>query len=153
MATRPGANGRAATSGTRKGNGQEHGPGLYGKARGATERGERNADFDAATQPSQAPNVLRAERAEFLKDHLFALATGAENELTQLRASEAWLDRHEGKPIQRVINATVDDITKLDDVAIADEIARLTRERGAGTEVAARAASSGVPAKLGGILH
>lgn len=56
-----------------------------------------------------------------LKEHLYHLAKNAEREETQLSAAVAWLDRDEGKPIARQINAAVDSPEKLLRIEIVDE--------------------------------
>jgi hypothetical protein len=67
-----------------------------------------------------------------LKEHLYWLALNAEREETQVRAAQAALDRFEGAPVARNINATADDISQLDDDALVARQAELERELGAG---------------------
>jgi len=57
-------------------------------------------------------------RAEQLKDKLYDLALNAQREADQKAAAEAWLNRHEGMPVARNINANVDDISKMSDEAL-----------------------------------
>lgn len=42
-----------------------------------------------------------AVKAQWLKDMLFKTAAEGELEVNRLRAAEAWLNRHEGTPIQK----------------------------------------------------
>jgi hypothetical protein len=64
-------------------------------------------------------------RAQELKDHVFSLATSAKYEETQIRAAEAWLDRYEGKAVQRNFNVNVSEVSGLGDHELDHEIARL----------------------------
>lgn len=64
-------------------------------------------------------------RVRDLKDHLYRLAMSASSEEIQIRATEAWLDRQEGKPVQRNVNVNVNDVSGLGDHELESEIARL----------------------------
>ena len=82
------------------------GPGWGGPAKGASTSRIRPGDPDGIQQMSNDPEVRarQAERAARLHDHLYALATDAERQETQLAATIAFLDRVEGKPVSRVDN-------------------------------------------------
>jgi len=104
---------RPATSGTRHGNGAGKGDGYGGPARAPGDKQNLRTPFEPG---NQVTHVRRGpEAAQALKDHLFALATTAERQETQVTAAVAWLNRHEGTPIARNINLTPDDVTVLDD--------------------------------------
>lgn len=64
-------------------------------------------------------------RKQDLKDHLYRLAMSAASEDIQIRATEAWLDRQEGRPVQRNVNVTINDVSGLGDHELESEIARL----------------------------
>src|SRR6202000_10689 len=127
------------TSGTRRGNGQEHGPGWGGPAKGAGAGPAEPFTADTPTRerlPGGKGDLVKlseradrkerdAENAQILKDHLAQLAVGAEAEITRVRATEAWLNRHEGMPVARNINLNVDDVRALSDADLAAELARL----------------------------
>lgn len=91
-----------------------------------------------------------AEWAELLKQQLMELALNAKREETRVNAAQAMLARLEGAPINRNINANVDDLAALSDAELQSEIERLDR--------AARAAGEGsmappVPDELDGVVH
>jgi hypothetical protein len=89
----------------------------------------RMSGADAAARKTAAAKRAQAEeRAEQLRDHIYGLALGAEREETQLTASVAWLDRHEGKPVQRVVARAADSLSEMSDEALRDELARLRGE-------------------------
>lgn len=99
----------------------------------------------APGEPSKyATDKERAEaRARELKDHLYHLARRAEREETQVRATEAWLNRHEGMPVARNVNLNVNDAERLTDDELRAELARL------GGAVADPAAGDAPPAMPG----
>jgi hypothetical protein len=93
------------------GNGAGHGgpakgAGWGGPARGASTSRIEPGDPDGITSMRHDPDVLarRARQADELHERLFALATAAERQETQLAATIAFLDRVEGKAIARVDN-------------------------------------------------
>ena len=156
---------RKATSGTRHGNGQEQGAGWGGPARGAGTGGAAAAfTADSKTRhrrPGGAGDPVKmeerrhqkqidAENAQLLKNHLLTLATKAEAEIVQVRATEAWLNRHEGMPVARNINLNTDDVRDLTDAAIIAELASLG---GTPTDLAEGIAPSSVPGKSPGVVH
>ncbi len=155
---------RKPTSGTRHGNGQEHGDGWGGPAKGASKGDAKPFTADTPTRQTipngrgdpakmaarRSQKELDAERAQLLKDHLFTLATKAESEMVQKSASEAWLNRHEGMPIARNVNLNVDDVRGLSDEAIAAELASLG---GTGVDPETGDAAAAVPGRSAGMVH
>ena len=101
-------------NGPRKGvgTGPGAGVGLGGPAKGAS--GKPAIPFHSA-HPARingtTPEISAAKaekdaadaiKAQALKDHIFTLATNAAEQTTQLSASIAWLNRHEGMPTQKI---------------------------------------------------
>jgi hypothetical protein len=78
-----------------------------------------------------AKKLENERRAQELKDHLYTLATTAKYEDTQIRAVEAWLDREEGKAVQRNVNVNISEVSGLGDNELDTEIARLAGGAGA----------------------
>jgi hypothetical protein len=77
-----------------------------------------------------AQNRLDQERAaEEGRQKLYALMHGAEAEATQLAATIALLNRIEGAPVQRNINASLDDIQRMKDDELAAELEAVRRAR------------------------
>ena len=111
------------------------GDGWGGPAKGASEHIPA-PQFEPGNQSAvghAGPNLSGIEKAQALKDHLYKLATRAEREETQVRAAEAWLNRHEGSPVARTVNYNSTDVTALDDRALADRRAELERDIGSGS--------------------
>lgn len=138
-----------ATSGTRHGNGF----GWGGPAKGAGKGGAAKPfTIDTPTRvfktviearaerPSGAVSgyelrkLINEERAQELKDHLYSIATTARHEITQVRAAEAWLNRHEGMPVARNLNINVDDVANLSDTDLDAEITRRINSAGQAVE-------------------
>jgi hypothetical protein len=90
----------------RPANGAGKGDGWGGPAKGESAARIKPGDPDGIQQMSNDPEVKarQAERAAKLHDHLYALATDADRQETQLAATIAYLDRVEGKPVSRVDN-------------------------------------------------
>lgn len=102
----------ARTSTPQEGNGA----GLWGPAKGAGSGPAKPFGADSPTRQTipggkgdpakmeerRAKAERDAERAQELKDHLHKLATTAQSERTQVAATEAWLNRHEGMPVSNV---------------------------------------------------
>lgn len=114
---------------TRHGNGS----GLYGPAKGAGIGGAKRPAFEPGNKAAagadhsdvEQTRQAKAAKAETLKNHLYTLATTAEREDTQVRAAEAWLNREEGMPVARNITVATDDLSQLDDDALARRQAEL----------------------------
>ena len=70
--------------------------------------------------------------------------------LARVRASEAWLNRHEGMPIARNVTLAVDDVRALSDDALVAEFARLSGSVGGAVD---GDEAPGVPPVVPGILH
>ena len=70
----------------------------------------------------------QARHAEEMKEILYGLAHDASREETRMNASEKLLNRIEGLPVQRVLNADVDPLSMMDDLALQNEI-EATRAR------------------------
>lgn len=90
-----------ATSATRRGNGPGKGDGWGGKAKG---EGKKPGNKDAGRPKRDVAALIQAAREErlaALKEHLLELAINADRQETQLAATTAYLDREEGKPVQR----------------------------------------------------
>lgn len=101
---------RKQAVGTRRGNGAGKGAGWGGPAKGAGTRFAKGEAQPLQGKSNTAPVVSQREaRIAALKDKLFALATDAAREETQLAAAVAYLNREEGLPVARQISATVDD--------------------------------------------
>ena len=128
----------AASSTTRYGNGGGQKTGL-GAGKGGPKKGDGVPDKapqfkvgNKAAVGRDCPNIDKMERREALHENLFWLAFNGENDTVRLNASDKLLDRIEGKAVARVINHNTDDITALDDDALAARRAELERELGSG---------------------
>lgn len=121
-----------------------------GPARGASGSRILPGDPDGIQRMSNDPDIKarNAARNAELKDHLYDLAKHADRQETQLSATMAWLDRDEGKPISRNVSATVDDVSKLSDLELTAELARLEREV---TAAAARGGEAEAGKQAGGV--
>ena len=100
----------------RRGNGVGKGDGWGGPAKGASTAPRFNEPGGEAIQAlgnDPAKRASREERLAAMKDKIYALATGAQREETQLSAAVAFLNQELGMPIQRSINANVDDPAKV----------------------------------------
>jgi hypothetical protein len=120
------------------GNGQEHGPGWGGPAKGAGQHparpfgpGNPTRNRTGRTDPArkahrEAREAARTDREQKLQDVLFRLAIEADNPAVQVDASVAWLNRHEGLPVARTVNLNVDDdLRAMTDAELAAEVAAL----------------------------
>jgi hypothetical protein len=58
-----------------------------------------------------AREAENAAKAQALKDHIFELAVNAAEQTTQLSASIAWLNRHEGMPTQKIAGDATQPLT------------------------------------------
>lgn len=102
------------TVGTRRGNGAGKGDGWGGPA-----KGEGTRYVKGEVQPLQgkgstaAVKARRDERLARMEDVIFSLAENAQREETQLAAAIAFRNQILGLPIQRSINANVDDPAKV----------------------------------------
>ena|SRR5215207_765535 len=96
------------------------GPGWGGPAKGRSASRIKPGDPDGIQPMSHDPRLLAKaeERTGILKDHLFGLALAAEREETQLAATVAFLNREEGMPIARHLNANVADPAQLTDAQL-----------------------------------
>jgi hypothetical protein len=140
---------RGRTPGTRVGNGA----GWGGPAKGASTSRIRKGDPDGIQAMSNDPDIKarNAKRNAELKDHLYDLALHAEKQETQLAAANAWLNRDEGQPVARSINATVDDLSKLTD---AELDAKLRAELAAAGVATPSGEEAQAPSREpGGVVH
>ena len=130
---------RPPTSGTRKGNGA----GWGGPAKGEGIAGEP-VPFDAGNQAAVGHggyDLTRQQKREALHRKLYDLAMGAETEAVQLAATNACLDRLEGKPIALNVNLDADGFADLDDAALDARRQELERELDAARSRAVAAAA------------
>lgn len=97
------------------------GPGWGGPAKGAGNGSARAPELEAGHTLSRGfHDMSKSQRLKALKDRLFELAMDRNApEMAQIRAIEAYLDRDEGKSVQRNVIATTGDVTALDDAALA----------------------------------
>ncbi len=119
-------------------NGSSIVPRAGGPATGKTKKAFEPGNKAAVGRPDAGEGyraVTEKEKAAQLRDHLYMLALSAEHEMTQVRATEAYLNRVEGLPVARNINLAVNDLSQLDDDALARQQQELER--------AIRAASAG----------
>ena len=91
-----------------------------------------------------------AERSEIAQEKLFSLVTTANRQETQLSAAVALLNRIDGMPIARNLNANVDDLSRLSDVELQAERERLGR---AMREVREGRVATDVPDESDGVVH
>jgi hypothetical protein len=83
--------------------------GRVGLHRGESSRIRRgDPDGIQALSHDPAKKAARAQRTAELKDMLYELALHSEHEMVQLRASEALLDRLEGRPVPRKVSTSAD---------------------------------------------
>lgn len=108
-----------AAKGPGKGAGQ--GDGWGGPAKGASKSRILPGDPDGIQPMSNDPRIAARgkERLGVLRDKIFELALTAEREETQLAAANAYLNREEGTPVQRVVTASVTDPSLLTDAELA----------------------------------
>ena len=84
----------------------------------------------------RAPSAIeQRERNQRLKNHLFHLALNGESEVTQVRASEAYLNRTEGMPIQRNVNVNVDSLGTMSDDELEARVIALEQELSSDTQI------------------
>ena len=160
---------KSAPGGNAGWGGPPKGAGRGGPARHPTKEfkksGEPNVgaalvrDFDGA-QPgpgrghvSSAGEDRRARdaaRSEVAQETLFSLVIGADRQETQLAAAVALLNRIDGMPIARNLNANVDDLSRLSDAELQAERERLGR---AMHEVRAGGVAPDVPDEPDGVVH
>lgn len=133
----------AASSTTRHGNGGGQKSGL-GAGKGGPKKGDGVPDKAPQFHPGNqaavgrsSPDAEKMERRQALHDNLFWLAFNGENHTVRMNSSDKLLDRIEGKAIARVINHNTDDISALDDDALAARRAELERAVGSGVGGAA----------------
>jgi hypothetical protein len=93
---------------------------------------------------------IRAERTQQLEDHLFRLATSAEQEITQVQASRHLHAIYNGQPVARNVNLNVDDVSQLTDDELRAELARAS---GAAANSGEGATPPGVSPQPTGIRH
>lgn len=123
----------AASSATRYGNGGK-GVGWGGPARGPGNGNPSFVDNPAVKfvgTPSPAVRMavaereaLRRDQAEIVKDEMFRIATAGVREADRVNAGAAFLDRIEGKPVQRNVNLH-GELSDLTDDELVEERARL----------------------------
>lgn len=108
-----------------KGNGASRhgsaGDGWGGPAKGASDSRIRKGDPDGIQALSNDPAIKasKEERGELVREHLFSLALGAARQETQVAAAIAYLNRTEGMPVSRNLNANVGDPSQLSDADLA----------------------------------
>lgn len=114
MASKPG---RPPTSGTRRGKGAGWGGAAKGPGSGSPGIHEAPELRLTGAQPRD-PEVKRVAalkaasrevRIAALKDVLLEIAIEGENDHARIAAANAYLDREEGKPVQRQVTADLDD--------------------------------------------
>jgi len=123
-----------------------HGPGYGGPAKGAGSTKPAAPRVTAGNKLAAGPHDLSsiATREEML-GIITDVARRSSNDL-----ADKWLDRTEGKAVARNINVEADDVSALDDHALAERKADL--ERGL-REGADGAASPVVPPVVPGVRH
>lgn len=149
----------------RVGNGAGHGPGHGGPAKGAGRGGDAKpftADSptrewypggkgDPMKMAARADRrEIRRQRVEEIEDHLYDLALNAERQETQVLAATRLHAIYEGQPVARQITANVDDVSRLNDDDLRNELARLG---GAATGAASGDAAARVPGEPGDVVH
>jgi hypothetical protein len=97
------------------------GAGWGGPAKGASTSRIVPGDPDGIQSMSNDPRILARGRVrlEHLRDRLYEMSFNAEREETQLAAINAYLNREEGTPVQRVVTASVTDPSQLTDEDLA----------------------------------
>ncbi len=89
-----------------------------------------------ATETEAERRARKARWAEEMLERLYLLAMEGNREETQKAAAEALLNRLQGMPVARNLNANTDDISRLSDGDLIAELARAERATaaaGAGT--------------------
>jgi hypothetical protein len=118
------------------GNGSGKGDGWGGPARGAGKVCPKANRFEkgnrAAVGADHTMYLSDLEKAQMMRERLFKLGLEAQREETQVAAARAYLDRIEGLPVARNMNFATDDVSALDDVALAARKKKLERAVGAG---------------------
>ena len=90
---------------------------------------EKGNQISKGNRGSNAPSAIaQRERNQKLKDHLYHLALNGESEITQVRASEAYLNRTEGMPVQRNMNVNVDSLGIMTNEELEDRATALEHE-------------------------
>lgn len=79
----------------------------------------------AKANANAGTGLTRQQRAEKLHDHLYDLALTAESQIVQANASIALLNRIEGMPVSRTINANVNADSCKTDAELRAELAEL----------------------------
>lgn len=109
-------NHKPPTNGPEKGSGwggpaKGSGNGSPGVARDPSLRtpGSRLLDPPEVTEAARLKREERERKIAALKDELYRLSTQAANEHARIAAITAYLDREEGKPVQRVVSSEVED--------------------------------------------
>ena len=125
-------NAKFISSGTRRGNGTGAGDGWGGPAKGSSTAAPRsNVTSLIPGQPSKkrAISAIRrhtaAEIAEELRGTILHIARHGEREETRLAAACKLLDRIEGLPVARTINAEDDAVARMSEDELRAEIERL----------------------------
>jgi hypothetical protein len=97
------------------------GLGWGGSAKGASASRIVPGDPDGIQPMSNDPRILARGRIrlDHLRDKIYELALSAEREETQLAAANAYLNREEGTPVQRVVTASVTDPSQMTDEELA----------------------------------
>ena len=91
-----------------------------------------------------------AARSEVAQEKLFSLVTAADRQETQLAAAVALLNRIDGMPIARNLNANVDALSRLSDAELQAERERLGR---AMREVREGRVAPDMPDESDGVVH
>jgi hypothetical protein len=104
-----------------KANGAGAGEGWGGPPKGASATRIVPGDPDGIQSMSNDPRILARGRIrlDHLRDKIYELALSAEREETQLAAANAYLNREEGTPVQRVVTASVTDPSQMTDEELA----------------------------------
>jgi hypothetical protein len=113
------ANGRFPPGNGAGWGGPAQGPG-NGKERKLSGPGPGRAQY---SQAGEARLERQARHAELMKQVLFDLALDSEKDEVRMNASAKLLDRIEGLPVQRILNAETDPISMMDKGQIDAEIA------------------------------
>jgi hypothetical protein len=123
-----------------KGKPRGNGAGYGGPAKGAGWGGSAKGSHRPENGHEQPPYLRgEARKARIAEKHaareelygvIYEIAVTSSNEFARLSASNALLDRIEGKPIQRNINVNQDDPRKLTDAELAQAIRQGLLEEG-----------------------
>ena len=141
MARPKGSGGNKRTdAATRHGNGR----GWGGPAKGASDKPA--APFEPGNQAAVGHGAWdwqaitdRRQQAELVKDQLYSLTFTGETGQVRVAAADKFLSRIEGAPVSRNVNFNADDISALDDDALAARREALERVLGSGDGGAASA--------------